>query len=223
MRVPIAVAAIVVLFAVGCKKDAASAVAPADAGLAAEIIVDAGAGSVASDARLAVTVEQVDRYLVYRRALTATHKALAPRLDAVEAKGKKKDAGVVAEEGLKLIAEEAKAQEQARVASGLTQAQLDHVEEMVQEMVTEREMAADTASPEDIAEMEAMAKKLPADQKANVEQSIVALRAQRARSAQLTDMRERFGDANVEILLQRDKELLAAWTEWIAVLAGEAK
>jgi hypothetical protein len=95
--------------------------------------------------------------------------------------------------------------------------------EELQEMVTEREMAEDTARPEDLAEMEAMAKKVPADQKATIDQSIADLKAQRDRAMQLTDMRERFGSANVDVLLQREKELRAAWTDWIQVLAGEVK
>lgn len=209
----------------GCKKETAAP--PPDASVA-EAVKEAPPVPVEPraeplDAGFTLTAAQVDAWLQYRKALTAVHEKIAPKLDAIEAKSKKRDGGAMAEEGLKLIAEEAKAQEAARIKSGLSQAELDQVEALVQEMVTEREMAEDTATPEDIAEMEAVAKKLPADQKATVEQSIKDLKAQRERSANLTDMRERYGNANVEVLLLRDKELVETWTRWTQLLAGEAK
>lgn len=174
-----------------------------------------------ADAGGPLTLAEVDAWVTYRNTLADVHRKLLPELDKLEAQARKSKDGGVAEQGLKLVGEEAKAQEQARKASGLSQAQVERIEAMVQELVAEREMAEDTADPAELAEMEALAKKSAPDQKAALEKSIADLKAQRERSLALTDLRAEFGDSDVNVLLQRDEAVRKAWKGWMSALSGE--
>ncbi|MFL5318205.1 MAG: hypothetical protein ACJ790_01015 [Myxococcaceae bacterium] len=217
MRISVVAAASFALL-VACKKEQPAAPAPPVVEQKPVVAVP----EQAPDAGGPLGLDEVDKWIAYRKELTAVHKRILPELDKLDAK-KSKDGGSVAEAGLKLVGEEAKAKETAQKSSGLSQARLDRIEERVRELVTEREMAEDTGDPKELAEMEALAKKSSAEQKASLEKSIAELKAQRERSMQLTDMRNQYGSADVDVLLQREKEVTATWNDWMAALAGEAK
>ena len=53
--------------------------------------------------------------------------------------------------------------------------------------------------------------RLPAEQRAGVERTVARLRAQQERARTLSDVRAKWGDAAVDLVLVREKAVLELW------------
>jgi hypothetical protein len=174
----------------------------------------ADAGPVAAvppgpDAGLQLSVAKLDGFLAYERLLRGEP---APSSREVRRLSQAADGGARALEeayaGLRRRTERAQA---ARVDAGLTQAEVQALETLTAEVALARAGSGGPEMEEALRSLEASKDQLPAEQRAGVERTVARLRAQQERARTLSEVRARWGDAAVDVVLAREKAVLELW------------
>ena len=174
----------------------------------------ADAGPVAAaasgpDAGLELSVVKLDGFLAYERLLRG-EPALSSR--EVRRLSQAADGGARALEeayaGLRRRTERAQA---ARLDAGLTQAEVQALETLTAEVAVARAGSGGPELEEALRSLEAAKDQLPAEQRAGVERTVVRLRAQQDRARTLSEVRGRWGDEAVDVVLAREKAVLELW------------
>lgn len=165
----------------------------------ADASIASAEGAAADGGRLSLTAERLERYLGYQRAVLEGQRTLAP------------DGGALA-----VLERLARAEEEARVRFGLQAQEVDAIDELITDVFAERSYALSAGLDRLIAQGEAMTAKLPADQRGDFELELQAIRQQRDEARALPRQRERYGDANVDLVLTREAELMKLWNERVS-------
>lgn len=212
------------LVAAGCHKDADSS--QSEEAVSAE--QEGSAEAPEKEEPLVVTSAKLDKYIAYQ---DATARILRESLAHVEKMIAKADAGAYegalgafagAREGAKLFEAQEEAKEKARKETGLSEREIDQIQELVMDVISNRKMAAMVNYDAQLKQFEALREKMPADQRADLDETIKSLKEQKDQSTKLTDERQRFGDANVDAVLAREKDLTAAYERWAKTIQGSA-
>jgi hypothetical protein len=194
--------ALLVLAAGACRRNASQPPAP-DAGPAA-----AAPGGPA-DAGLRLTVAKLDGFLAYERLLRGES---APSAREVRRLSQAADGGERALEeayaGLQQRTERAQA---LRADAGLTPAEVQALETLTAEVALARAGAGGPELEEALRALEAAKDQLPPEQRAGVERTVARLREQQERARTLSEVRARWGDAAVDVVLAREKAVLELW------------
>jgi hypothetical protein len=176
-----------------------------------------------------VTPEKLDKYIAYQDTTGRIYQESIARIQKMVAKA---DAGAYegtlgafagAREGMKLVEAQEEAREKARKETGLSQRDIDKLQDLVSDVMGNRKMAAMVNYDAQIKQFEAMREKVPADQRASLDETIKSLKAQQEQATKLDDERKRFGDANVDAVLAREKDLTAAYDRWVKAVLGAGK
>ena len=193
--------AVLLLMAGSCRRTGPPPPGP-DAGPVASV-------SSAPDAGLELTVAKLDGFLAYERLLRGEP---APSAREVQRLSRAADGGERALEeayaGLRRRTERAQA---VRADAGLTAAEVQALETLTAEVALARAGAGGPELEEALRALEAAKDQLPAEQRAGVERTVGRLRAQQERARSLSEVRARWGDAAVEVVLAREKAVLELW------------
>lgn len=205
--------------AVGCHLPPAPVVADAGTPLASAPATRAPAQDAGP---FTLTPAVLDGYLRYARArLTLTSARVseldrwAHQADAGHGRLKSKESAEI----LSSLQGLAHADALARADAGLPEGAFEQVDAMVRAVIDRRTLARSLNAEGEVQTFQALRDKLPADQRANLDQSFGALQQEYDAAMALTDERHRFGDAAVDLVLSREAELsqlraqqLASWT-----------
>jgi hypothetical protein len=203
MRGPWTLTAVVllVLLAAACRRP-----------LGAAPEVDAGPPAVVgpgADAGLQLTASKVDGFLAYERLLRGDG---APSAREVRRLSQAADGGARALEeayaGLRRRTEQAQA---VRADAGLTDAEVQALEALTAEVALARAGSGGAELDEALRSLEEAKDRLPAEQRAGVERTVARLRAQQDRARTLSEVRAKWGDAAVDMVLAREKAVLELW------------
>ena len=163
----------------------------------------------APDAGLELTVAKLDGFLAYERLLRGEP---GPSARQVQRLAQAADGGERALEeayaGLRRRTERAQA---VRADAGLTTAEVQALETLTAEVALARAGAGGPELEEALRALEAAKDQLPPEQRAGVERTVARLRAQQERARSLSEVRARWGDAAVEVVLAREKAVLELW------------
>jgi len=161
------------------------------------------------DAGVALTVAKLDGFLAYERLLRAEP---SPSAREVRRLSQAADGGSKALEdayaGLRQRTERAQA---LRADAGLTAAEVQALETLTAEVALARAGSGGPELDEALRALEASKDQLPAEQRAGVERTVARLRAQQEKARTLSDVRARWGDAAVDVVLTREKAVLELW------------
>ena len=175
-----------------------------DAGTVAE-----RAAETAADAGLILTLPKLDAFLAYERALRADSPPSASDLRRIS---RTLDGGTVALDeayaGLKRRADRAQA---FRADAGLSPAEVQALEALTVEITMARAGEGGTELSRALEELTAARDQLPADQRAGVDRTIERMRAEQERARSLSDVRARWGNRPVDLVLQREGAVLDLW------------
>ncbi|HVP62321.1 MAG TPA: hypothetical protein VMT11_17315 [Myxococcaceae bacterium] len=203
MRGPSVVAAVLLVLvgATSCRRRE-SARPAADAGPVAAV-------TSGPDAGLELSVAKLDGFLAYERLLRGEP---APSSREVRRLSQAVDGGARALEeayaGLRRRTERAQA---VRVDAGLSQTEVQALETLTAEVALARAGSGGPELEEALRSLEAAKDQLPAEQRAGVERTVVRLRAQQDRARTLSEVRARWGDEAVDVVLAREKAVLELW------------
>ncbi|HET9158549.1 MAG TPA: hypothetical protein VFN91_17870 [Myxococcaceae bacterium] len=174
----------------------------------------ADAGPVATlpqvpDAGITLTVAKLDAFLAYERLLRGEP---SPSAREVRRLSQAADGGARALEeayaGLRQRTERAQA---LRADAGLSVADVQAMETLTAEVALARASAGGPEMEEALRALEGAKDQLPAEQRAGVERTVKRLREQQDRARTLSDVRARWGDAAVDVVLAREKAVLELW------------
>ena len=176
-------------------------------------VEDAGTVALAPpgpDAGLQLTVEKLEGFLAYARLLRAEP---VPSAREVRRLSQAADGGGAraledAYAGLRQRTERAQA---VRADAGLTAAEVQALETLTAEVALARAGSGGPELEEALRALEAAKDQLPAEQRAGVERTVARLRSQQERARTLSEVRARWGDAAVDVVLAREKAVLELW------------
>ena len=98
-----------------------------------------------------------------------------------------------------------------RADAGLSSAEVQALEELTVEIAMARAGEGGTELSRALEDLTAARDQLPADQRAGVDRTIERLRAEQDRARSLSDVRARWGDGPVDLVLQRERAVLDLW------------
>jgi len=161
------------------------------------------------DAGLALTAGKLDGFLAYERLLRGEQ---TPSAREVRRLSQAADGGAKALEeayaGLEQRTERAQA---VRVDAGLSAAEVQALETLTAEVALARAGSGGPELEEALRALETAKDQLPVEQRAGVERTVARLRAQQERARTLSEVRARWGDAAVDLVLTREKAVLELW------------
>lgn len=169
--------------------------------------------------------DRIDRYLAYQEATLRIYQDIIAR---VQAMGAKVDAGAYngalgtisgMRESMDVIQSQTEAEEKARQKVGLSERDIEQLQQIVGDVVAQRKMAAMFHYDQQIHQFEAMRAQVPEDQRKRLDESLASLKQQQDQAEKLTDARKQYGDANIDAVLAREKDLSAAYDHWLQVFA----
>ncbi len=171
---------------------------------------DGGAGghavSLADAGPYRLTPATLDAFLAYKRALVqggepsgAQLRELLRAVDAGQPGAVDRAWAVLHEQGTR--------EAEARARSGLSSAEVRLIESMGADVAAARLFARPLGLGKLSEDLAAARNSLPPDRRDAVDATLAALREDEARLERLSDEREAWGDANVDLLLSREKEL----------------
>lgn|GEM_PF-6536496 len=108
--------------------------------------------------------------------------------------------------------------DRARTAAGLSVQDLEQLESIVTKVIGKRAFARQLADDQSLEMLENVKAKVPLHRQKELEQLVSWNRAQRDQALSLLQERKRYGDANVDLILTREGELLRIWDSELAQL-----
>ena len=189
------------VLAIGCRKTLVQ-----DAGVAAG---QAAVPSAQPDAGLELTLSKLDGFLAYERLLRGEG---VPSTREVRRLSQAVDGGGRAlEEAYALMRRRTEEAEAVRADAGLSTAEIQSLETLTAEVALARAGAGRADLDEALRALDAAKEQLPPEQRASVQRTVERLRAQQERARTLYDVRARWGDAAVNLVLEREKPVLEIW------------
>lgn len=187
--------------------DGAVADAPPDAEL------EDGGGQAS---QYAVTQDGLERFIKYQERTLVLYAQMLDELGRADVPA---DAGTGAG-AVARVKKHAEAQESVRRELGLSARDVRELERIVGDVISRRSVANAAEEDESIRQMQALAAKLPEEQRAEFEATIKLLREQQAQTRSLAQERAEYGDGNVDLVLSHEAELTRQWNEAISTFAG---
>ncbi|MGA9525409.1 MAG: hypothetical protein WBV82_28375 [Myxococcaceae bacterium] len=163
----------------------------------------------------AVTPEAVDRYLAFQDRSLKLHGETVRELIALE----QRDAGT-GPEAAALVRRQAEAVMALRQEAGLTDRDVRELERIVGDVISRRALAATAEEAAALSDLENLAARLSDADRTALETSLASVREQQRALEALTEERKRYGDANVDAVLSRERELTRLWQRTIVTFAA---
>lgn len=220
-----------VLFAVGtlagCKKEAA----PTPAGEAARVAADEGSPETLPEALeafddskpYALTQAKLEAYVSYQRQVLDSYAAMAKELQAVQARASAPGSDPGLSDAMKAIESKAEAEAKAREEAGLSEEDVNRIDGMVTDVITQRHMLARLDLAGELKRHEAMLAKLEPAQQKELAPQLEAMRQRLQETERLVFVRRTHGDANVDLVLTREQELMRNYQDRLQALGGKAQ
>ncbi|GHG62271.1 hypothetical protein [Comamonas sp. JC664] len=169
-----------------------------------------------------VTKEKLDAYVGYQRRMLEVYGTM---LKGLQNLGALVDAGTpeamaAAREGLKVVEAKSKAEAEARKEAKLSEADVNGLAEVVTAVISQRQLGRTLQYEEELKKLEALQARLPPEQQQGMAEQVALMRAQVESFQKLSDARRDYGDANVDIVLTREEELIQNYQEMLRVFTG---
>jgi len=207
------------LTAAACKKEQPAAAA--EAARANQAVTQAPA-----EGEYVVTSAKLDAFVMYQEKVLEVWSGSMKDLASMSAKA---DAGryegtagtALAAQDLAVATERrAAAEEAARKVSGLTDADVEFLEHIVADVIAKRSLGRNTDMALMLEPMEKAMAGLPAEQREAMQKSIAEMKKQQHELTQLSEERRKYGSANVDAVLAREKELTRNWEAMLTQVWG---
>jgi hypothetical protein len=161
-------------------------------------------GEPPTPAAVQLTEEKLQSFLGYQRRMLGLY---AERIDGGEPR---READI---SRLALI------EADARQRSGLQRTELASIQEMVRQVIGKRVHGGDPPGDDSLERMKTLQAKLGPGRGSELAKNIAQLESDRDEFSRLVEERQKFGDANVNLLLAHEAELIRNWKETMAVFS----
>jgi len=213
----------------GCKKEAAPAPAQEAAGAAADMCQPEALGEdfVDDSKPYVLTQPKLDAYVGYQRKVLDAYAAMARELQAAKARltagtevpGK----GPSLSESMKAIESKAESEARARREAGLSEEDVNRIGVLVTDVITQRHMAAMLDLAGELKKLEDMQAKLKPEQARELAPQVETMRKRVQETEKLVAVRKVHGDANVDLVLTREQDLMTNYQDMLRSFGGKAQ
>ena len=213
----------------GCKKEepAATAGPRQEAEAGREAAPGAGAEPFDDSQPYVLTREKLDAYVSYQRTVQSAYASVARELQASRARFQEAPGTPAAQgrlsESMKAIESKAELEDKARREGGLTEEDVNRIGGVVTDVITQRHMAAMLDLSGELQKLEQMQARLKPEQAAELAPQIDAMRLRLQETEKLAAVRKVHGDANVDLVLTREQDLMANYQDMLRSFGGRAQ
>ncbi|MBF5042722.1 hypothetical protein FGE12_09950 [Aggregicoccus sp. 17bor-14] len=176
-----------------------------------------------------VTPAKLNAYVGYQRAMLRVQAELVRGLEGLAGgvadggAGGEAASSAAVERSMALIQAKARAEAQAREEAGLSEADVNGLGRIVTDVVSQRHLAQVMRYDEELRATEALRQKLPPAQQQELEPKLRALREQDQTLRGLAEVRKRYGDKNVDLVLTREAELEKNYRDMLEAYGGSRR
>jgi hypothetical protein len=124
---------------------------------------------------------------------------------------------------MKAIESKAEAETKARQEAGLTEEDVNRLGSLVTDVITQRHMAAMLDLSGELKKLEEMQARLNPEQAKELAPQIEAMRKRVQETEKLVSVRRFHGDANVDLVLTREQELMANYQDMLRSFGAKAQ
>ncbi|EPX62677.1 putative lipoprotein [Cystobacter fuscus DSM 2262] len=214
----------------GCKKEepAATAGPRQEAEAGREEAPGTGADPFDDSKPYVLTREKLDAYVSYQRTVQSAYAAVARELQAArarfqEAPGTPAQGQGRLSESMKAIESKAELEDKARRDVGLSEQDVNRIGSLVMDVITQRHMAAMLDLSGELQKLEQMQARLKPEQAAELAPQIDAMRLRLQETEKLASVRKVHGDANVDLVLTREQDLMTNYQDMLRSFGGRAQ
>lgn len=189
---------------------------------AAEVATGGPVDGEAAAGPYVVTKQKLDAYVGYQQRMLDVYGSMLKGLHGL---GALVDAGTPeamasARAGLRVVEAKAKAEAEARAQAGLSEADVNGIAEVVTAVISQRQLGRTLQYEEELKKLEALQAKLPPEQQAGLAEQVASMRRQVEAFEKLAEARREYGDANVDVVLTREDDLMRNYQEMLRVFTG---
>lgn len=216
---------------VGCKKEEARAPAREETRVAATPgprDTEAEAPSEFDDSKpYVLTQAKLEAYVGYQRQVLEAYAAMNKELQEAKARiaaGTElpgKAGGLSA--SMQAIESKAESEAKARREAGLTEEDVNRIGALVTDVITQRHMAAMLDLGGELQKLEAMQARLKPEQQKELAPQIESMRQRVQETEKLVAVRGVHGDANVDLVLTREQDLMSNYQEMLRSFGAKAQ
>jgi hypothetical protein len=206
-----------------CKKEKAEPVAPASEAARPSAAPSQGERASAEEASAeapagpyALTKEKLDAYVGYQRKLLEAYDTLLKDLAQAKKDAKQGDELAEVNATMKLIEGKAKAEEAARKEAGLSEEDVNGIADVVTAVIGQRQMIQTLHMDEELKKLEEMQARLTPEQREELAPQVAAMRERVEEVQKLTEVRNTYGDANVDLVLTREADLAKNYQDMLS-------
>lgn len=220
-----------VLFAAGmlagCKKDPAPAPAREESGMTAAEGPQAASAEDFQDVDdgkpYVLTQAKLEAYVGYQRKVLDAYAAMNKALQDAKARvdSGKDVAGLSA--SMKAIESKAEAESKARREAGLTEQDVNRIGALVTDVITQRHMAAMLDLAGELKKLEEMRARLNPEQQKELAPQLEAMRKRVEETEKLVSVRKVHGDANVDLVLTREQDLMLNYQDMLRSFGAKSQ
>lgn len=215
----------------GCKKEepAATAGPRQEAEAGPEEAPGTGADPFDDSKPYVLTREKLDAYVSYQRTVQSAYAAVARELQAARARFQEAPGTPSAQgqgrlsESMKAIESKAELEDKARRDVGLSEQDVNRIGSLVMDVITQRHMAAMLDLSGELQKLEQMQARLKPEQAAELAPQIDAMRLRLQETEKLASVRKVHGDANVDLVLTREQDLMTNYQDMLRSFGGRAQ
>ncbi|WP_257455351.1 hypothetical protein [Archangium lipolyticum] len=220
-----------VLFAAGmlagCKKDPAPVPAREETGAAADKdSPEASAGDfqdVDDGKPYVLTQAKLDAYVGYQRKVLDAYAAMNKALQDAKARvDSGKDVADLSA-SMKAIESKAESEAKARREAGLSELDVNRIGALVTDVITQRHMSAMLDLAGELEKLEAMRARLNPEQQKELAPQIDAMRKRLEETEKLVAVRKVHGDANVDLVLTREQDLMLNYQDMLRSFGAKSQ
>jgi hypothetical protein len=210
----------------GCKKEPTPP-AQEDTGVAAE----EGSPEASAEALEAfddskpyvLTQAKLDAYVGYQRKVLDAYGAMSKALQVVQARAAAPGNDPGLSDAMKAVESKAEAEARARTEAALSEEDVNRIGILVTDVVTQRHMAAMLDLAGELQKLEAMQARLKPEQQKELAPQIETMRQRVQETEKLVTVRKQHGDANVDLVLTREKELMLNYQDMLRSFGAKAQ
>lgn len=207
----------------GCKKEKQEPVAPSPEAARPSAVPPPGEQASAEEPEAgadagtyALTKEKLDAYVGYQRKLLEAYDTLLKDLAQAKKASKQGDELAEVNATMKLIEGKAKAEEAARKEAGLSEEDVNGIADVVTAVIGQRQMIQALQMDEELQKLEEMQAKLTPEQREELAPQVAAMRERVEDVQKLTEVRNTYGDANVDLVLTREADLAKNYQDMLS-------
>jgi len=210
----------------GCKKEPTPPAQEDTGGAAEEGSPEASAEALEAfdDSKpYVLTQEKLEAYVGYQRKVLDAYAAMSKALQVVQARAAApgKDPGL--SDAMKAVESKAEAEARARTEAGLSEEDVNRIGVLVTDVVTQRHIAAMLDLAGELQKLEAMQARLKPEQQKELAPQIETMRQRVQETEKLVTVRKQHGDANVDLVLTREKELMLNYQDMLRSFGAKAQ